>query len=125
MIISFNHSGLLVRVDCSSCSRRGLVHAICTVVCILLFRRQLQQEGSGTCYCSFQIHGSSYNWLIVPAGYPNSVYIVFSRRQLQQEGSGTHDNNVCAQKLNRNRIFFNPRYLLHIVLLKNMSQETT
>ncbi len=29
-----------------------------------------------------------------------------------------HDNNICAQKLNRNRTYFNPRSLWHTVLLK-------
>ena len=30
----------------------------------------------------------------------------------------THDNNICAQKLNRNRTYFNLQSLWHRVLLK-------
>ena len=32
-------------------------------------------------YCSFQIHGSIYNWIIVPGGCPNSTNIAFSKYQ--------------------------------------------
>ena len=44
-------------------------------------------------YCSFQIHGSSYNWLIVPLGYPTSVYIVFFKHLAMFLTAGVLEDN--------------------------------
>ncbi len=55
-------------------------------------------------YQNFNIHTLRCHFLYIHDNAPGMI-------------TDTHDNNICGQKLNRNRTFFNPRSLLHTTLL--------